>query len=361
MLVLMAIMLIQVFNPRQGGLIVGVAGLMFQLVPLLWFWVGRAYGNRAFLQTLLFRIVFPLSILAMVFGLYQNFFGYLPYQLEWYHTAGYTALGSPESGLAPISFFASGTEHGIFLSLGVILCWSLALLNKNRLALLLTFIFIGALLLTGTRGPVAKSLMMMAGLWAIMGRSMTTWILRGTLALAIAGLGLFWTLSQATGSLNAPSHIQNKLERQASEFVQAPTGTSTGRVSTLNHLGMLLHGYQLGIQQPLGSGLGAGTKAAKKFGSHSSTETDLGDSLRSLGIPGGAVYHVLVFLLILGAFRTWQRDGGPLSMAILGFMGVTFFSWLGGGGYGVQPLLWFCLGSMCKLRQQSAYGTRSLV
>ncbi|MFB6232001.1 MAG: hypothetical protein ABEL04_12695 [Salinibacter sp.] len=350
MLAVMAIMLVQIFNPRQGGLIVGVAGIMFQLVPLLWFWLGRAYGHRDVLQTLLFRVVLGLSALAMLFGLYQSLVGYLPYQLEWYRTAGYIALGTPETGLAPITFFASSSEHNIFVNLGLILLWTLVLFRHWE-ALWPIPLFFGALLLTGSRGPVAKGLVTMAGLWAILGPSLKTWVLRGGLALIIAVGGLYLGLSGLTQRLSgAPKHIQAQIERQAAEFVHG-SGSHQGS-STANHLGMLLYGYRLGLQRPLGHGLGAGTKAAKKFGNFGTTETDLGDSIRALGIPGGLAYHGLVFVLVLTGFRLWRRERSPLSMAFLGFMGIAFLAWLRGGHYAVTPLLWFCLGAMDRLWKQ---------
>jgi hypothetical protein len=120
---------------------------------------------------------------------------------------------------------------------------------------------------------------------------------------------------------------------------------------------MLLYGYETGLRRPLGRGLGAGTKAAKKFGTLSTTETDLGDSFLALGIPGGVAYHGLVIVLVVTAFRLWQRNRDPLSMALLGFMGISFFGWLEGGQYAVTPLLWFCLGAMdrlCKKESPSA-------
>jgi hypothetical protein len=350
MLVLMGIMLLQVFNPRQGGLIVGVAGLMFQLVPLLWFWLGRAYGDRAFLHVLLFRAMLALSGLAMVFGLYQSYFGYLPYQLDWFYTAGYGALGSPETGLAPITFFASGTEHAVFVNLGVVLLWSLVLLRKEWLALLPIPVFLTALLVTGTRGPVAKILLVMSGLWAVMGRSLSTWLLRGGLAVSIAALGLIWTLAGVTQQIDAPDHVERRLNRQAEEFVHG-SGSAGGRSSAVGHLKMMVWGYRSAFQQPLGKGLGAGTKAGKKFGdSGGSTETDLGDSFLALGIPGGVAYHILVGSLIVAAFRFWQQERSLVSMVLLGFMGITFFGWLRGGMYGVTPLLWFCLGAVDRLQ-----------
>ena len=347
MLGLMAIMVIQIFNPRQGGLLVGVVAIMFQLVPLLWFWLGRVYGTRALLQTLLFRVMLGLSALAMLFGLYQTVFGYLPYQMEWFYTAGYTALGSLETGLSPITFFASGTEHNVFVNLGLILLWTLVLFGRRWAALLIP-VFFGALLLTGTRGPIAKGLVMMAGLWALLGPSLKSWVLRGALALTIAAGGLYLGLSALHQTLDdAPRPVQAQLDRQVAEFVHG-SGSHQGS-SAANHLGMLVYGYQTGFERPLGHGLSAGTKAAKKFGSLSTTETDLGDSFLALGVPGGVAYHGLVIVLIVTAFRLWQRNRDPLSMALLGFMGIAFFGWLSGGRYAVTPLLWFCLGGLDRL------------
>jgi len=351
MIVLMAIMILQVFNPRQGGLIVGIAGVMFQLIPLFWFWIGRTYGSKSFLNTLLFRVVLGLSGLALLFGVYQSVFGYLPYQLEWFRIAGYSALGNIERGLSPITFFASNTEHAIYVSIGVVLLWSFALF-RNRTALLGIPVFLGALLITGVRGPVAKILAVMAGLWAVKGKTVRAWVTRGVFALVIAGAGLFWTLSGISQNLgDAPPRIQHRLQRQANEFVRAPTGKKDYS-SASTHLGMLLHGYRLGLEYPLGKGLGVGTKAAMKFGTGGSTESDLSDSVFALGLPGGLAYHVLVLILAVTGFLYWKQERSPLAMAILGFMGITFFGWLSGGRYAVTPLLWFCLGALDQLYHQ---------
>ncbi|MDQ3463111.1 MAG: hypothetical protein M3471_08825, partial [Actinomycetota bacterium] len=40
-LVLSGLLLVGTLNPLQGGIAAGFAGLLFVLVPILWFWVGR--------------------------------------------------------------------------------------------------------------------------------------------------------------------------------------------------------------------------------------------------------------------------------------------------------------------------------
>jgi hypothetical protein len=343
-LLLMGIMALQIFNPKQGRLIVGVAGIMFLMIPLVWFWIGRTFATPRFMKTLLYKVVVPLAFLAMLMGLYQSFYGYLPYQLEWYHIAGYIALGTPGSSLAPISFFSSGTEHNLFLNIALILLWA-AGLKKNRTAFLLVPLFFIAILLSGSRGPIAKGLFMLTGLWAIMGRSTITWITRGAMAILIAGFGLFWSLSQVT-QMNINDSIEGRINRQAQEFAHAPRG-SEDNSSAANHLGMLFWGYASALQHPLGLGLGATTKAAMKFGgtAHSS-ETDLGNSFRSLGIPGGITYHIIVLLIIITGFRYWVQTRSLLALALLGVIGVTFLMWLGGGNYAVNPIIWLCIGAL---------------
>ena len=348
---LMGIMAIQVFNPKQGGLIVGVGGIMYTMVPVLWFWIGRTYATLPFIRRFFSYILLPLVLLATLVSFYHSLYGYLPYQMEWYYVAGYTALGDLQTGLAPISFFASGTEHVVFLTVGIVVLWAIGL-QKNRATLLLIPPLFIAAFITGTRGPIAKLLIVGAGLWAIQGKTMTTWIVRGAVALLIAGVGLVWGLNQAT-EMSFSDRIENRVQRQAQEFTQRD---GKGRSSVGVHLTLLANGYRSALNNPLGYGLGAGSKAAK-LGSNLNpsvahgTETDLGNSFLALGLPGGIVYHIIVFLVVWNSFRYWQQTRSATAMAFLGILGVTFMQWLSGGLYAISPLLWICIGALDRLHR----------
>jgi hypothetical protein len=193
-LALMAIMVLQIFNPKQGGLMVGLAGAMFLIVPICWFWVGRTYATPALLRTLLYGLVLPMSLLAAIYGTYQVFFGYLPHQQRWLEMNWYAGLGDPKNP-APISLFASNTEYGKFLGIGAVLAWA-AFLRGNRSAGLLVPPLLVAIALTGSRGPLFFSLAMMVGLWAVLARTTAVWVARGALAAVIAAVGLTWTLTR---------------------------------------------------------------------------------------------------------------------------------------------------------------------
>lgn len=346
-IVLMGIMGAQIFNPKQGGLIVGVAGVIFTMTPLFWFWIGRAFGTERFLDVLIFRLLLGLGLLSIAFGLFQVFYGYLPYQIAWFKVGGYGSLGSIEDGLAPISFFASGTEHGAFGIITGIILLTLGL-KKSRAALLLLPIVLVATLLTGSRGPVAKFVLVGCGLWAIRGPTLKSWTVRGISILALASLGLYAGLSYVTTSTVSNPVVQSRLDRQADEFVRGD-GAAGNQTSTALHFKMLIHGYQVALREPLGRGLGATSLAAKlgnQAASGESTETDLGNSFLALGIPGGLVYHLLVVLIVVTGFRLWYYTRSRYSMVILGILGVTVFTWLGGGAYAVAPIIWVCVGAL---------------
>ncbi|SHL06321.1 hypothetical protein [Rhodothermus profundi] len=345
-LALMAIMVLQIFNPKQGGLMVGLAGAMFLIVPICWFWVGRTYATPAFMRTLLYGLVLPLALVAAAYGTYQVFFGYLPHQQRWLEMNWYQGLGSPNNP-SPISLFASNTEYGKFLSIGVVLAWA-AFLKGNRMAGGIALILLVAVALTGIRGPLFFSLAMMVGLWAVLSRSTVVWVLRGGLAAVVAIVGLTVGLTTAT-QLDIDPRARKRLERQAQEFVYAWRG-QTDYSSADKHFSMMLGGYLYSLSNPFGLGIGSVTKAALKFGGRAyNTETHLGNSFVALGLPGGVLYHVIIFLIILYAFRYWIFSRSLISLAILGILGVTMASLLAGEAYAVGPLTAFCAGAIDRL------------
>lgn len=347
---LTVVMVLQIFNPKQGGLIVGVAGCIFILTPLLWFWIGRTYATVEFVHALLYKVLLPLGLAAMIFGFVQVLSGYLPYQMTWYDIAGYTALGNPATGLSPISFFASGTEHASFLMVVGIVLWT-AGLTTSRAALLLWVPILLGVLVTGIRGPMVRLLGGSAMLWAMLGQSRTSWFSRGFLAIAICAVGLVWSLSHVE-SLDLEGAAQARLERQAKLLEEGAEDSAVG-----THLHLLVIGYQTALKEPLGLGLGFTTKAASKFGGGGhGTETDMGDVMMSTGVIGGAIYHIMAVLILLTAVRYWQRSRSPVALALLGIIGVMLLSWLG-GGYALSPLTWFCIGAVDRLYHDHLKGS----
>ncbi len=348
--VLMGIMVLQMFNPRQGGLVVGVAGALFYLVPLLWYWIGRTYATPDYLRQILFSVVVPLGGLATAFGLYQTFYGLLPYQELWANIAASPYLLGAEGIEKPFSFFASPTEHDNFI-LSALAVLVATLIYRRQYSLLLFILpMMAAIFLGGSRGPVLKLLVTGAGLWAVIGTNTFTWITRGLFALLIGVVGLSWGVSSIDVQ-GANERVQYRFERQQQGI--AETGSGSG--SAVNHLNMIVWGVVQGVQDPLGVGLGSTTKAGAKYGGvFQSTETDSGDLFRSTGLVGGVVYLIILFLVVRSAFRYWQEAHSLLALCLAGVLAINFLLWLMGGQYAVTALIWFLIGALDRFQNVPA-------
>jgi hypothetical protein len=257
---------------------------------------------------------------------------------------GYAALGSREAP-APVSLFASGTEYGNYLTVAIAILWAMVLGRKQPLALLPILLLLGAVFLTGSRGPVVRILIVLCIMWALLGHTPMRWIMRGIFALLIASIGLTWGLSSVDS--NGHTAAQQKLQRQ-SEGLLNPGDSDKSTIGL--HLAMMGHGYQLALKEPLGRGLGATTPAAKKFGGEwLSTEVDTANALVATGLIGGAIYHIILFLVFLYAIRLWLGTRSPTALALVGLLIVTALTWLGGGQYAVNTIVWFCVGAVDRL------------
>jgi hypothetical protein len=347
-LALMVVMVLQIFNPRQGGLMVGVAGALFYVVPLLWYWIGRTYATPAFMKTLLYRVILPLAVLAALFGYYQTFYGYLPYQQQWYEIAGYIALG-PAGKQAPISFFASSAEHSMFLVVATMLIWAVVLRDQNYAALALLPFFIVLSFLGGTQSPVVMSIAVGAVLWAVQGKSRKSWMVRGTLALVVGFAGLYWSVTQvATMESSSQARVKFRVENQTESLLNP---TDKERSTMPAHFYMMVYGVVNGFRNPLGGGLGSTTKAASKFGGGSkSAEVDFSNVFLATGVVGGGLYVVVIFLAVRAAVRYWHFTRSLLALALIAVLTATFRKWLAGGQYAIASLVWICIGALDRMQ-----------
>jgi len=349
---LVAIMVVQIFNPIQGGLLVGVTGAMFLLVPLLWYWVGKSFGSEALLKKLFFRLVVPMACLAALLGFYQVAFGYLGYQLEWYRVAGYSALGPSEEYLRPLSFFPNITEFARYLGFAMLALLARLLRGRSIVLSALTIVMLfAAMFLTGTRGPVLLLIVAGAILWAILGRTMKTWIPRLAFALFVGAFGLAYGLSEVS-QVQGESRASFNVQRQANLIPEDGEG-STIRI----HLNLIRIAGVRTMQQPLGHGIGYVTLAADRFGPGGfSSEKDFTDMFIALGLPGGIVYLIVLGYSTLLAISYWRHRRSTVGLIVSGILLFSVFGWLKPGQYVITPLLWFCVGSLDRIQSTQAAG-----
>lgn len=352
--ILLVFMIVEIVNPLQGGIAVGIAGALFYIVPVMWFYLGRLNATPDLLKRL-FMVTVSISILAALYGLYQTWFGLLPSEAQWIKLAHMQALYQGK-GVRAFAFFTFPAEYDWFLCLGIVLLWA-AFLRRKYIALLPIPLLGLAVFFESGRGPVVSTLATCVALWAIQGRTLRVWLPRGALALILAVVGLVLSLQQAQ-QMQFSSQTQALVSHQTSGLLD-PTNAKTSTAGV--HSGMILGGFAEGFRTPIGKGLGATTIAAQKFGAgEGSTEQDLSNMFVSLGFIGGFLYLAIVGLILVTAVRYWHQARSGVALAIVGILFLMFGQWLNGGQYSIAFLIWFCIGGLDRLSRQQAAKMKAL-
>ena len=339
---LLGVMLLQACNPLQEEIAVGIGGIVFYVIPLLWFFVGRQYGTVGGTRLLL-RTIVVIGILAASYGLYQTWFGFNAGETAWLNEMksreGYQALNVGVT--RAFSFFTSASEYAAFLAVAFIVLWA-AFLQGSWTSIVPLPLLAVALFLESSRGIVVLTLFASSVIWAVQGRSRPVWIARGIVALVVGFCGLAWSVSQLEDQ-EFDERIEPLIGHQMEGFSD-PFGedsTATG------HADRVQNGILYGITHPWGAGLGATTIAAGKFGSTDlGTEGDLSNLFVSLGIVGGVLYAAVIFMALKTALEFWRLTRHWISLSIVGILVVQIMNWLNTGQYSTVMLIWFLMGSM---------------
>jgi hypothetical protein len=341
-LALNVLTLVGAFNPLQGSLAVGFAGLLFVLVPTLAFWIGRGLCDDRIIGTVL-KLFAVLSIPVAVYGLAQTFAGFPFWDSAWI-TAHKTDYGAISVSGVPRAFasFSASSEYATFLAIGLVV-WiafgltpALAPIAMGAIAMLAA-----ALFFEGSRGAV------IGGVVAL-----------GMMAGSRAGVRLKWSLALAGVLVLLVPYAANRFlsldpgggspvtERQV-RGLQNPTNSTSSTLGA--HVGLVEQGVRSARAEPLGKGTGAVTIAGMKFGSGTSgTEADPGNVAVAFGIPGLIVYFVIVVEALRSAYRLafgrrkWRSNW--LAPAALAIVVLSAPQWLNGGQYAVAFLPWLLLG-----------------
>tara|TARA_R110002049_G_scaffold4601_1_gene31691 strand:- start:84014 stop:85429 length:1416 start_codon:yes stop_codon:yes gene_type:complete len=334
---------LQILNPLQGGLLVGVAGSMFYVVPLLWFWIGREIADRDLVCTILLKVIVPIALLTAAMGIYQSFFGFLPHQQTWIDNHSYAAIMLAFDTARPFSTFTSGQEFAAYMGIGAAVATSYALAAGKKQFLLLLPMFLLAIFVQGSRGPILGFAGVIALLWAFQGANPQLWFPRFAVAISL-GIAIGYLSLGSIGRING-SHTFDAAARHQIEGLTNPLNEE--KSTAKGHASMKVNGVIQGFLQPYGMGLGYTTMAASKFGSGGvGTEVDLSNMFVSLGAPGGLLYLFVVVQIVRLAISQWARTRSATSLATGAVLVACFGQWLSGSMYSITPVVWILVGHM---------------
>lgn len=341
---LLVVAIIQVFNPfATGGVIAAAGGLLFVGVPLLWFFVGRALGDRKSVTFLLYGTIVVACIVG-IYGLLQAQFGTIAsWDQAWIDVNGYSALnvrgGKTGSVIRPFSTFSSNQEYAAFMAVAVTFVVALVLRRRFSAVVALPLLVL-ALFLAGGRGSVVTSALAVVVLLALLTRRWLTGLLVVALGIAAAYAGAATFGQQLDRAAGVGGNAV--VERNVSGILKP---LDPGRSTVITHYDGILKGFADSFSNPAGRGTGASTIATKLTDSQQrDSENDLANAFVNFGIVGGLLYVAIIVLLFRTVFARYVRHRDALSFAVAGLLVVTFGQWLNGGQYAVAPLFWFLAG-----------------
>jgi hypothetical protein len=339
--VISVIIAVSALNPAQGGLAVGVAGLLFLLVPLLGFWIGRTLCTDVVFARLL-KLVATLALPVAAYGLYQTFVGFPRWDNRWILDVqqAYQALNV---GLAirPFSTLPSSAEYAYVVAVGLAIWLAFGL--RGFLRLPVTAAAVGllgtALILESSRLVV---FLCAAGLVAmVVGRLRIS-----APVAAVAVLLSVLVVSAGVGRLAPDYYAQGTTGALVGHQLQGLSNPIDSKSSTFFiHLSLITEGLRSGVAHPAGLGAGAVSQAAGKFGGTGrQSEADPSNLAIAAGLPGLAVYLVIAVLAFVRAYALARARRDALSLSALAIITIVFLRWFNGGQYGIALLLWITIG-----------------
>jgi hypothetical protein len=333
--------LVEAFNPLQGGLAVGFGGLLFVLVPMLAFWVGRALCSDAQMRRL-FLLLAVLAIAAAGYGLVQTYVGFPSWDERWIQTVtsnGTYAALNVGGVIRAFSSFSASAEYAGFLAVGIAI-WFAWGRGHRMPAMLAAVALLGtAVVLDSSRGIVVLSVvsigLMLAALARVRLASAVVW---GVAAVAI----LAFTVSHFAPTVSGNSPTAALVQHQVGGLTQ-PFNPETSTLGS--HFGELISGLKASVTNPLGQGTGTITIAASKFGGAAQgTEVDPSNAGVAWGLLGLLAYLVIAIAGLATAYRLAAHRRDWLAVAALGLLVATGLQWLNGAQYAVAWLPWLTLG-----------------
>jgi len=354
--ILAAIFLVQIFNPLQGGLMIGLSGAMLILVPVCWFYFGQAVNPR-FIR-IAFRAIVVLGIVSSLYGIYQLIYGYPQFEQYWLENVEFYASIGVGHVKRPLATFTNAEEWGRYIAMGALIAFGFGagatrLLNRASwfvcAAMLST-----VLLFTGQRTAIFGLLLGIICLVLLGARSM-----RG-LAVRLTMLLIPFVLIMVIAKPPAEDDMWSREETDKAGTLLSHTKRGTLQPTGEESLYVRFEVWKDLVTnvipyRPLGSGTGAGSLGALKF-SDNVEETAIDNFVLVLAVAGG-IPAALLFLWILGratvfALRQTRRAAPNSATAVTAriiaalmpvfvlnnIFGLTFSL------YAVAPIGWLIIG-----------------
>ena len=354
--ILAAIFLAQIFNPLQGGMMIGLSGAMLMLVPVSWFYFGQVISSR-FMRVAL-QLIVALGIVTSLYGVYQLIWGYPQFERYWLDNVEFYVSIGVGHVKRPVATFTNAEEWGRYIAMGTLVAFGFSASARPLLTRVSWFIcgscLATVLLFTGQRTAIFGLLLGFATLLLLGAREFRGVLVR--VFLLLLPIVLIATLAKPPSE----DEMWNKEETETVGTLLSHTQRGTLKPTGEDSLYVRLEVWKdLVINvipyRPLGAGLGAGSLGALKF-SNVNDEIAIDNFILVLavavGIPGALLFvwilgRATVFALLQSRRAVPNTPEAVMARIIAALMPVfilnNFFG-LTFSLYAVAPVGWLIIG-----------------
>ncbi len=335
---------LQIFNPLQGSILVGLGGVMYYIIPLMWFYLGRIFIDQEAGVKLL-KAVATIGCVVMIYGIYQTYFGFMDFEEYWIKYGGYAAL-HVGGIIRAFSTFASASEYVLYITVFAVIIVAIMIHRKKLILLPVLGISLWAIIIGGSRGVVFMFIFATVALIALGLRNLkkSTFIFILFLFVFVMMLA---KMSYDPTMFSESGRLTGVLQRQAMGILDPFT---PGRTTLPSHLSRVWYAFiDAFTHNPFGYGLGSTTLAAMKFGgAERGTEYDFSNVLVSSGIIGVVLYLIIMFQIFKEVTFLCFNSKNLRYIVVFAILFVTMGQLLMGANYALVPLLWLLIGWMDK-------------
>ncbi|MGH9867802.1 MAG: hypothetical protein ACREAA_06525 [Candidatus Polarisedimenticolia bacterium] len=349
---LMGVFLLQIVNPVQGSILVGIAGAMFFMVPMAWCFFGLLMTRKDMRR--LMTIVLVIGGITALYGLYQHFFGlnsvevYEAKSKNFYKTFG-------RDNVRVMSTFASPGDYSQYLMVAGVLAFTSFWRSKKNLVSIAVFLLIlFAMVWISVRAAILLLLFALLMSQILNTTTATRVFARGAAALVVV-MGIYITLySYNPEQMYDSQFSRNPYVVHTLSGITHPTQERSFQGRIESWTSVVLDAFTRLPVGPVGHGIGSTTTAAAKFegGRVFAADSYYFELFYGSGLAAGLLFSVLIVQISLMVVRLCLARPDIYEYRILGGL---IFGLLLGAVFGQAPrdtisgpFMWLVIGFMLR-------------
>jgi hypothetical protein len=338
---------LQMFNPYSGNPISGFVAAIYIIVPWLWYFIAFYKITQKDIGRIL-NIVEVIGTMIALYGIYQTFFGILPFEQMWVDLTGYAALYLAPETVRAIGTFPSAQEFVYFTMITFMIGFTKLVFKKNCLIHLpVVLITLLSIFFASSRTVIFFMALALLMILIVTKKTLLQKIVTGLISIMV--LFSIWSLlprlNPSWFGVAEPA-VQHMIEGLVDPLSEEQTG--------LGHIERIVEGMKTIATNPIGHGIASVTKAADKSGGTDamSTEMDLSNMIVALGI-GGVIYILVVIMTMYKLIKLISMQRKIEYIMVLGILAGGIGNWVNGGFYTTSIITWLLVGWIHK--QYSSY------